>query len=461
MTPEQTKALPAEERELTMEDVRRYSRPETTVELVKIINDTFDIKLREGGKLFPDREDMETSFKSLEAEHLRDYEKKVAGFADQWAASLIRKPDTKKDGTAITFEEAAAFVPIVAILEEARNKHLKNENIPEDMEKVYFSAFAVAVHYERLQKNHIHEAVLFDRYGQMFDGYVIGLDGKPTDTPIHVYYHHLLLLKDMDRELHMTFEEKKILLEQAEKNANNLEGNYGGHHAFAETVAMVFEDLTAEQRAELTNSKKNWLENAKISALLAIDRDKGYAKFYCTYGRVLALLGDLDGAMSNVSRAISFEKSSRKDYSIRIGQYSSYYQQFRAQKKLEEQKAAIDAKVEEVTLQLEASEKESMAKNMEFLGLFSGIVSFTIGSLTITGAIANQSIMKAAGLIVVLLGALMCVFAAFGMILHGFHVIRRDPNTQKYVKRRMWRHLVVFGLGALVVAGGIVLCHFF
>lgn len=40
-------------------------------------------------------------------------------------------------------------------------------------------------------------------------------------------------------------------------------------------------------------------------------------------------------------------------------------------------------------------------------------------------------------------------------------MIRRDPNTQKYVKRRMWRHLVVFGLGALVVAGGIVLCHFF
>jgi F0F1-type ATP synthase assembly protein I len=256
----------------------------------------------------------------------------------------------------------------------------------------------------------------------------------------------------MDRELHMTFEEKKILLEQAEKNANNLEGNYGGHHAFAETVAMVFEDLTAEQRTELTNSKKNWLENAKISALLAIDRDKGYAKFYCTYGRVLALLGDLDGAMSNVSRAISFEKSSRKDYSIRIGQYSSYYQQFRAQKKLEEQKAAIDAKVEEVNLQMEASEKESMAKNMEFLGLFSGIVSFTIGSISISGEIDKFTANQVAGLIVVMMGALMGVFAGFGIILHGADMRKR--NNYKGL-----RNLLVLLMGTTYAANQLSPTH--
>ena len=114
--------------------------------------------------------------------------------------------------------------------------------------------------------------------------------------------------------------------------------------------------------------------------------------------------------------------------------------------------------MQEVKLAMDAQEKESMTKNMEFLGLFSGIVSFTIGSLSITGAIAEQSIKHAAGLIVVLMGALMCVFAAFGMILHGFHAVRKNQNTQRYERKFIHRHLIVFALGILVVMGGILFC---
>ena len=116
------------------------------------------------------------------------------------------------------------------------------------------------------------------------------------------------------------------------------------------------------------------------------------------------------------------------------------------------------SQMHEMKLAMEAQEKETMAKNMEFLGLFSGIVSFTIGSLSISGAIAEQSIRHAAGLIVVLMGALMCVFAAFGIILHGFHKVKIAKKTQKYERSFICRHLVVFALGALVVAGGILFC---
>ena len=95
---------------------------------------------------------------------------------------------------------------------------------------------------------------------------------------------------------------------------------------------------------------------------------------------------------------------------------------------------------------LEEQEKQTIVKNMEFLGLFSGIVSFTIGSLTIGSAVANQSILHAAGLIVVLMGALMGVFAAFGIILHGV------------VGKKAGRNFFVLLLGLAIVVGGILLC---
>ena len=248
------------------------------------------------------------------------------------------------------------------------------------------------------------------------------------------------------------------LLQDAKTNSINLSENYGGHHAYAETVALVYENAEPALRQQLDEAPEHWLEDAKTSAIKAIARDEGYAKFYCTYGRILALCGELEEAVKNVDKAIALENNTRTDYSIRIGQYSGYLQQFRAQQKRKLQEKTMVTQMQEMKRAMEAQEKETMAKNMEFLGLFSGIVSFTIGSLTITGAIAEQSIKHAAGLIVVLMGALLCVFAAFGMILHGFHKVKKNTKTQHFERSFIYRHLIVFVLGLLVVAGGILFC---
>lgn len=68
---------------------------------------------------------------------------------------------------------------------------------------------------------------------------------------------------------------------------------------------------------------------------------------------------------------------------------------------------------------MEESARESLTKNMEFLGLFAGIVSFTSGSISISVAVAERSVLGAAGLIVVLMGALLgIVIAAVGVFLY-------------------------------------------
>lgn len=414
--------------------------PADQEKLVALMRQVYRQEQEAAGKLVPTMDQIKEKLLALPREEDRQYELEVATYAREWADFVIKK---------CVIEEE----PLLPQLLPQEGQTLVY-GTPE--EKIAFAAFAVAVNYERLQKNPDQEGQLLDQYRSVF-GRKVGND-PASERYEHVFFYHLELLYKMDRA---TDSDDAFLLElmrQAKVNSQNLTGNYGGHHAFAETVALVFENGSEQLRQQLEVAPEQWLEAAKTSAIKAIAQDESYAKFHCTYGRLLALSGEYMEAVKEINRAIALEKNTRKDYSIRIGQYSSYYQQFRAQQKLKLQEQTMAEQMREMKLIMEAQEKESLAKNMEFLGLFSGIVSFTIGSLTITGAIAEQSIQHAAGLIVVLLGALMCVFAAFGMILHGFHAVRRDAKTQRLKRSFMFRHLIVFFLGVLVVAGGILFC---
>lgn len=376
-------------------------------------------KAEQKGKYAPASPRMVTTFTALSrkhAEYTRTFEKAIAKMADRWDIETLL-PDLDALICKVTADGCT----------------------PEDAQ-VAFIAFCVLINYHRLQKNSTNEGALLEQYTPYF-----GKQIKP-DLYEHVYFFHLRLLYNMGIAIGKSDQFLIDLLHDAQLNSRQMKENYGGHHAFAETVALVFENASPSIYEKLPKTKQYWLDEAKNSAIVAIDRDKGYAKFYCTYGRVLALCGKLDDAVEKVNTAIDKEKNTRKDYSIRITQYTGYLQQFRAQKMMADQSAAMDEQVSKVTKQIEEQEKQSMVKNMEFLGLFSGIVSFTIGSLTITGAIASQSIQSAAGLIVVLLGALMCVFASFGVILHGFK------------NRAFWRNIFVFALGVAIVGGGLWFC---
>jgi len=415
--------------------------PADRAELVSLMREVYREQQNAAGKKVLSLEQIKQAFLALPKEEERQYELAVTGFARDWADSIIKR--TAKD----------AAEPLLPQLLPKPGTQLVYGS---EEEKIAFAAFAVAINYERLQKNPHEEGELLRTYREFF-GKSRRIDSS-TEKYEHIYFFHLDVLYRMDMAVGSSDAFLLDLLNDAKTNSINLSENYGGHHAFAETVALVFENATPALREKLEDAPEHWLEAAKTSAIKAIARDEGYAKYYCTYGRIHALRGDFEEAVKNVNLAIALEKNTRADYSIRIGQYSSYYQQFRAQQKLQQQEVAMAEQMREMKLAMEAQEKETMAKNMEFLGLFSGIVSFTIGSLTITGAIAEQSIKHAAGLIVVLLGALMCVFAAFGMILHGFHQVRKDSKTHRLERSFIFRHLIVFALGVLVVVGGIVFC---
>ena len=239
-------------------------------------------------------------------------------------------------------------------------------------------------------------------------------------------------------------------------------------------------------KPELEATKNANLETAEKALNRALRSQSTYAKYYYTYARLQSLQGLFEKAMANVEEAIDLEKETEKDYAIRIGNYQSLGQKVHGkwqmeeynrqadrksaehrgliEEKLAEYNTHLEEKTREYRMALEEQEKQTMVKNMEFLGLFSGIVSFTIGSLTISGAIAEQSIAAAAGLIIILMGALLGVFAGFGIILHGTGVKKKvkqlDKKTGELVEKekRDCRNIVVLILGILIAIGGLALC---
>jgi len=464
---------------MAVELEEKQALPGSAQELTQLMRDVCKEEREADGKEILDLDTIRQKLKGLiRDESDRELEVAISGFADTWAPSIITGDD--------------ALLPKLFPTDTWQPKYGTDE------EWIAFTAFAVAVNYQRLQKNPNQEGALLKDYEKYFGK---KLPGRRYQYE-HMYFFHLDVLHRMDLVVSKSSDRAFLerLLRDAERNRMNLNNNRGGDHAFAETVALVFENAPPDLRKYFEESPDNWLEKASDAASDALKIK--YAKFYCTRGRIHALRGELKEAIADVNTAIALEKNTRKDYSIRIGQYTSYYQQFRAQQSLEEQKIDFEKRVEDVTKQIEqrendivqqiaqrqndinqqvtrqenelsqrmlrqeenfvkrmeAQEKETMAKNMEFLGLFSGIVSFTIGSLTLASNFKSEDAIKIAGLIVVLLGALMCVFSAFGMILHGFFVKKKDKKTNEEKNSFIWRHIVVFVLGALIVIGGIVFC---
>lgn len=99
--------------------------------------------------------------------------------------------------------------------------------------------------------------------------------------------------------------------------------------------------------------------------------------------------------------------------------------------------AELDEKVREVSDRLEG-ERVNM---LEFLGFFSGIISFIIAGITIG---SEMGFAARGALIVVLLGALLLAFGALGLVLEGLRPVGEG-------KRRSSGILAWIGVGVIVL----------
>ncbi len=277
----------------------------------------------------------------------------------------------------------------------------------------------------------------------------------------HIFYGHLKLLYYNETGVQNNLTE---ILKLAQENYNRMPFNIGVQHALASTVAWAFEE-TEFNPEEMPDQK--WIRIGIEAVEKAISIDGNYAKFYLTKARLYSLRGNYDLALQFIKEAIDKEDSKKSDYPLRINKYLKYEQIFRSKRNLEKIELSIDKRIKhELDDQIESyidrinekqdelntqtSEKISEIKNaqirnLEFLGLFAGIISFTIGSIGIAAAMASVSFLGAAGLIIVLMGALLTVYSGFGIILHG---IKMDKS----------RYIIALVFGLIFTAVGAFIC---
>jgi len=334
-------------------------------------------------------------------------------------------------------------------------------------ERVAFAAFAVQVTRLRRLRSNTEEKQLMERHRDRFIE--------------HPFYHHLWLMCLLGNDPAGQYED---VLQLARDNCIRMavggeRAHAGVYHALATAVADIFEALEFSD----SQPEKKWLKRGEEAVREALETE-GYPRFYCTKARLEALNGRCEEALRDIETAIDLEDPALMDYTLRIGEYRMYGQRIRdklyhqdvmgtvqrkmeevqrlkqtletAQREMEHQQREMAQKQEKMSRKqekiaqsqtdLEEKLQNTLTKNMEFLGLFAGIVSFTIGGIGIADSVTKASLSAAAGLIIVLMGALLGLFAGFGIILHGY---AGEPGK---------RNQKVLGLGILITTAGVLLC---
>lgn len=211
----------------------------------------------------------------------------------------------------------------------------------------------------------------------------------------------------------ITYFNNKSQLLEAFHSWEYIDANYKRMPAFiqiyTDTVALCFEnnlfDITKQKDLEILLSAINLIN-------IAI-KNRDYAKFYATLGRLQNCNREYDKAVVNIYKAIDKEDPKRIDYSIRISEYQliitkieiSNYTENKLQE-LAKYKAEIKEMKDEFT--------KSKYDNLSFLGFFSAVISLIIGSIQ---TLAATQLVERYQILIALAGVIIVTFGSLNLIM--------------------------------------------
>jgi len=275
--------------------------------------------------------------------------------------------------------------------EEIEKNYDKIINDPKVPIEARYNFFFMLCTIYRKEKNYLKYEYILNEYKAKFDCY-------KSIKHLEV----MIKLEKIDNEVKV-----KETLSLIEDLLNVSPENAGYLHNYSFCVANSFYESIYNKDE---NSKE--LEEAIEKIQKAIQLDERYAKFYATLGRLQILDGNFSKGRANINEAIKLE-SPGENYSIKIGEYQSYL----AIGKIYEFMVDHNETYNKFKKEIEETKKELQkinTNNLEFLGFFTALISFTIGSINI---ISGQSFQEAARLILTLCGGLLIVFSGFGLLI--------------------------------------------
>lgn len=295
----------------------------------------------------------------------------------------------------------------------------------EDITREYSAFFSLIIYY-RHQYDNPKLNMLWKDHHEKFKNYAS--------------YGHLVILHDL---FNLSYIDKKgeieASFETAKKNIESNPENPGYNHALADLFASICE-IYENRPEDLKKIRARYEDDATKSAKKAIITED-VPVFHCTYGRILSVCEKFDEADIEINLAVEAENSDRKDYSLRMGRYNYYrvINQTRKQaKKLRDQLESTKKDVD--------SAKGSIISSVETVGIFSGIVAFVIGTLSIT---SRESVVESGLLILTLMGGLTAALASFSLLLH----LGSGKRERTGIKILVIICSVALSISAIVVAG--------
>jgi tetratricopeptide (TPR) repeat protein len=187
--------------------------------------------------------------------------------------------------------------------------------------------------------------------------------------------------------------------------------------AYADTVASYYDELNKD---ELSSEDLKVLDEAIAMILRAIAIRKNYAKYYFTLAKLYRLTGQFALAKENIRRAIEKEDSTQTDYALRINEFEILNSRIDLERDIRDEVDALtemQAEFAEMKADIEKSKSEiekSKFDILSFLGFFTGIISFILGSFQLGGGLEFSQRVQ---LMAVLLCCLMIAFSVFRLLI--------------------------------------------
>ncbi|MFE4525733.1 hypothetical protein ACFRCQ_27195 [Cytobacillus firmus] len=338
--------------------------------------------------------------------------------------SLIEKLDNLPEHTTRDFE--LKLTKIAETLEETEYSqlllYLENRIASQTANQILFASFVILTIYARRMKNISQFREIVERFGEKF-----------IDFPL---YPHILSLLYKEIGTNDAIEQAVAFAREATQNLPN---QVGVLHNYAEAVVHIKEHGFMVSQEEL--------QEAYTYINRVVHLSPRYAKFHCTRGRILAALGKFNEAKEAIRKAIDMEESSKKDYAIRINDYLYHLSRVQTNEfsQVFSDKIALTEKsFDEAKDEIDQSISKLKSENLQMLGFFTAIISFTIGSFNILG---DKNFLESALLILILSGALVLAFVGFGLL---FQTKNQHP----------WRTVIISLLSLGVIVGSMAAYYF-
>lgn len=299
-------------------------------------------------------------------------------------------------------------------------KNLRESQNPEDKEIAYSAFFLLIIHY-RHQLDYEGLNDLWKNNNRYF-----------SSGNVFKSFGHLQILHFLYNLNHSEIHDELKYLQIAKNNIDLSPENPGFNHALADLFASICEKYENDQ--DKLNSFLNWYDVSLKAAENAIQFERETAVFYCTKGRILSIFADYDNAETEFNIAIAKENSNRTDYSLRIGKFQYYKLLNQTRKQIKD----VQGRLQEANNEI----KQARMSNIEMIGIFSGVVSFVIGSITIA---ASVSAVETGFLIIVLMGCLTGALSAFSLLLQLGSVKKKFTAYIPYIAAIICSLMLVAG----------------